>query len=55
MGNPLERDAETVLEDVRQGYVSVERARLDYGVAVEVRGGELTLDQGGTRRLRGGS
>jgi len=55
MGNPLERDAETVLEDVRQGYVSVERARLDYGVAVEVRGGEFTLDQGGTRRLRGGS
>ena len=32
--NPLERDPERVLDDVRAGYVSVEAARRDYGVAI---------------------
>jgi N-methylhydantoinase B len=34
-GDPLERVPEAVLEDVIDGYVSVGRARRDYGVVVE--------------------
>jgi N-methylhydantoinase B len=34
-GNPLERDPEAVEADVFNGYVSVEQARADYGVAVD--------------------
>ena len=33
-GNPRERDPEAVLRDVRDGFVSIEGARRDYGVAV---------------------
>jgi N-methylhydantoinase B len=33
-GDPLGRDPEAVLEDVVDGYVTVERARKDYGVVV---------------------
>lgn len=52
MGSPLERPPGTVLEDVCQGYVSLESAKLDYGVAMELKDGDLTLDQAATRRLR---
>jgi N-methylhydantoinase B len=34
-GNPFERDAEAVESDVVNGYVSIERAREDYGVILE--------------------
>jgi len=34
-GDPLERPAEEVLEDVIDGYVSVERASKDYGVVIK--------------------
>jgi N-methylhydantoinase B len=34
LGDPLERDISAVLEDVIDGYVSVERALKDYGVVV---------------------
>jgi N-methylhydantoinase B len=34
-GDPLERDPEAVVEDVKDDYVSVERAAKDYGVVVE--------------------
>jgi N-methylhydantoinase B len=34
-GDPLERDPHAVLEDVVDGYVSLERARKDYGVVIE--------------------
>ncbi len=34
-GPPWERDAALVLEDVRNAYVSIERARSDYGVAID--------------------
>ena len=44
---------EAVLDDVRQGYVSVERARSDYGVALRNQGAEIALDLDGTRALRG--
>lgn len=35
-GNPFERDPERVLADVREGKVSVERARKEYGVVIDV-------------------
>lgn len=34
-GNPLERDVESVIEDVREGYVSIESALADYGVEID--------------------
>src|SRR5256886_6468267 len=33
-GDPVERDPAAVREDVADGYVTIERARKDYGVAV---------------------
>jgi N-methylhydantoinase B len=48
-GRPMERDPGAVAEDVRLGYVSVEAARRDYGVALDVGG---KLDETGTRTLR---
>ena len=50
-GPPFERDPRAVLEDVRQGRVSVEAARREYGVAVDVEG--WSVDEEETRRLRG--
>lgn len=35
LGDPLKRDTEAVLSDVIEGYVSVARAKKDYGVIVE--------------------
>jgi len=49
-GNPLERDVEAVLRDVRAGFVSVEGAREDYGVVVSAR--PYTLDEAATAALR---
>jgi N-methylhydantoinase B len=34
-GNPLERDLQAVLDDVINGYVSLEHAKLDYGVVID--------------------
>lgn len=34
LGDPLERDINAVLEDVIDEYVSLERAKLDYGVVI---------------------
>jgi N-methylhydantoinase B len=55
LGNPFERPLEKVLEDVRQGYVSVERAQSEYGAAVRYRDGEPVLDEAKSRILRGKS
>jgi N-methylhydantoinase B len=35
-GDPQERDSALVLEDLADGYVSVERAKKDYGVVIRV-------------------
>ena len=35
LGDPLERDEARVCEDVADGYVSIQRAALDYGVVVK--------------------
>ena len=40
-GDPLERTAEEVLEDVIDGYVSIDRAAADYGVVIEEVDAEL--------------
>ena len=34
-GDPLKRDPERVLSDVQDGYVSIEMASEDYGVAID--------------------
>jgi N-methylhydantoinase B len=53
LGDPLTRPTREVVEDVRQGYVSAERARSDYGVALSFAAGEPVLDEENTRSLRG--
>ena len=35
LGDPLLRDVDAVLEDVVQGYVSIDRAKKDYGVIIK--------------------
>jgi len=54
-GDPLEREPARVVDDVADGYVSVERAALDYGVVVRAVDAELAeyeADLEATRRLR---
>ncbi|MEW5922236.1 MAG: hydantoinase B/oxoprolinase family protein [Bacillota bacterium] len=36
LGDPLKRDLNMVLEDVKNGYVSLERAKKDYGVVIKL-------------------
>ena len=55
LGDPLSRPVANVLDDVRQGYVSADQARTDYGVALNTAGGEPVIDEGKTRVLRGKS
>lgn len=55
MCNPLMRDPEKVLEDVRQGYVSIECAEKDYGVAIRQTSVDFSLDKVKTRRIRQGN
>jgi N-methylhydantoinase B len=56
-GDPFEREPERVLRDVRDGYVTIEGAARDYGVAVtgdpEQDPEGLRVDLEGTARLRG--
>jgi N-methylhydantoinase B len=49
-GKAGERDPEMVLNDVREGYVSLESARTDYRVAVDPK--MLEIDEEETRKLR---
>ena len=49
-GDPRERDPELVLEDVRQGKVSVERARDLYGVVIDTE--RWTVDEAATGKKR---
>lgn len=51
-GNPFERDPEMVRRDVIYGYVSVERAKEDYGVVIDPETYEI--DYQATERLRRG-
>jgi N-methylhydantoinase B len=49
-GHAFDRDPEMVAADVMEGYVSLESARNDYGVAVDPRTGEIDREE--TKRLR---
>jgi N-methylhydantoinase B len=51
-GDPLDRPVEDVVRDVRWGKVSVEGARVDYGVVLSRSGDEVLVDAGGTESLR---
>jgi N-methylhydantoinase B len=49
LGNPRKRAASVVAEDVRQGIISSEAARRDYGVAVN---DDFSIDEKETAKLR---
>jgi N-methylhydantoinase B len=49
-GDPFERDPEDVAADVQNGYVSIEKAREDYGVIITP--GSLTVDEVTTAACR---
>jgi N-methylhydantoinase B len=51
-GPPFERDVERVLEDVLDGYVSIEHARRYYGVVIDPQ--TMTVDTAATVRARRG-
>jgi N-methylhydantoinase B len=53
LGDPRRRPVDKVVEDVRQGYVSVARAMADYGVALQMADGNAQLDEAKTHFLRG--
>jgi N-methylhydantoinase B len=46
----MERDIEAVRQDVINGYVSVEHARQDYGVVIDLKSFEV--DDRATQKLR---
>ncbi len=48
-GDPLDRDGHAVMRDVAEGWVSIERARSDYGVALADDG---VVDAAATEALR---
>jgi N-methylhydantoinase B len=49
LGSPRKRPATTVAEDVRQGFISSDAARRDYGVAVN---DDFSVDESATAKLR---
>jgi N-methylhydantoinase B len=53
-GDPLERDLEAVLNDVREGWVSERAARDEYGVVLRgsIQAGDLGLDRAATASRR---
>ncbi|MDN5789419.1 MAG: hydantoinase B/oxoprolinase family protein [Micrococcales bacterium] len=55
LGDPLLRETQAVLDDVIDGYVSIERARKDYGVVINAIRPELDeyeIDDIGTKQAR---
>ena len=52
LGNPVEREPARVLADVRNGYVTQEKARKIYAVAIESTEGDFVLNEKATRELR---
>ncbi|UMZ74172.1 hydantoinase B/oxoprolinase family protein [Natranaerofaba carboxydovora] len=49
-GDPYKRDPQKVLKDVKEGLVSVERAKKEYGVVICQK--TLTIDYEGTAKIR---
>src|SRR5207302_10256490 len=52
LGDPLEREPERVLADVREGYVSVETARTVYGTVLGRRTGDAEKTQAAREAIR---
>lgn len=52
-GNPFRRPAVKVAGEVRNGFISVEAARRDYGVVIDPT--TLAIDEDATRSLRRGA
>jgi len=52
LGNPLERDPARVLNDVRNGYVTQQRAWEVYRVVIDSKDGDYLLNEPRTRELR---
>jgi N-methylhydantoinase B len=52
LGSPLAREPQRVLNDVRNGYVTQQRAREAYGVAIDAADGDFILNDAQTRELR---
>ena len=51
-GRPTDRPSERVLEDVLDGFVSVEAARELYGVEIETSNGKIALKENDTEASR---
>jgi N-methylhydantoinase B/oxoprolinase/acetone carboxylase alpha subunit len=51
-GDPLRRDPQSVLTDVRNGWVSIDAARAEYGVDIADTGDDYQLDEAATTALR---
>jgi len=49
-GNPLEREPEMVVSDVIEGYISLESARIDYGVVIDPATFRVNMEE--TKKLR---
>jgi N-methylhydantoinase B len=49
-GNPLEREPEMVASDVIEGYVSLESARINYGVVIDTATFAVNMEE--TKKLR---
>jgi N-methylhydantoinase B len=52
LGNPLDREPARVLNDVRNGYVTPQKAREAYGVVIDATDGDFVLNEAATRALR---
>ncbi len=51
-GNPLKRDPQMVLNDVLNEYITLEKAKEDYGVIIEEVNGSLEINEKETEKLR---
>jgi N-methylhydantoinase B len=52
LGNPLDRDPQRVLKDVRNGYVTRKRALEDYRVVIDCVDADYLLNEKETAQLR---
>jgi len=52
-GDPLAREPERVLADIREGFITAEIAERDYGVVLKREGDEFTVDAAATQTRRG--
>jgi N-methylhydantoinase B len=53
LGNPLKRDPARVLSDVRNGYVTQQKAREVYRVAIDAKDADYVVNDSQTREFRG--